>query len=87
MTFNSNDLFRDYKPRMKPEYATTAHDYHVMEFEDMCRDMISKALTSHDEQLQVDVQTTLNGRPCSMPGLVADVKKQIMSALQKAFRK
>ena len=82
-----DDYFRSYDPRMTPAQANSAHDYHIIEFEEMCKQMISSALQQHDEQLQVDVQTTLNGRPCTMTGLVSDIKKQITSALQKAFRR
>ena len=53
----------------------------------MCAKMIEDALRQHDEQIQIDVQTTLNGHPLTMGGLVADVKKQVYSMLQKAFRK
>ncbi len=48
--------------------------------------MIQDALREYSEQIQLDVQTTLNGVPCSMGGLVADIKKQITNALRKAFK-
>ncbi len=60
---------------MEEQNAQTAHDWHVVEFEAMAKDMITKALEAHDQQLQVDVQTTLNGAPCTMNGLVSDIKK------------
>ena len=53
----------------------------------MCQEMITKALAAHDEQIQIDVQTTLNGKPLTMSGLVADVKKQVTDMMRKAFRK
>ena len=81
-----DDYFRSYDPRMTPAQANSAHDYHIIEFEEMCKQMIASALAQHDEQLQVDVQTTLNGRSCTMSGLISDIKKQIMDKLRKAFR-
>ncbi len=88
MAISVNDkYFQNYKSRMEESQALTAHDFHIVEFEQMCQEMITKALEAHDEQLQVDVQTTLNGRPCTMSGLVSDVKKQVYDALRKAFRK
>ena len=49
--------------------------------------IVDQALNNYNEQVQIDVQTMLNGRPCTMNALVADVKKQIYTALRKAFRK
>lgn len=82
----NDEYFKEYKRRMEEENARTAHDFHIIEFEKMCQDMITKALDAHDQQLQVDVQTTLNGRPCTMTGLVNDIKKQIYDKLRKAFK-
>ena len=73
------------KERIARMNAETAHDFHRIEFREMCAQMIDEAMRQHDQQLQVDVQTTLNGRPTTMTGLVSDIKKQITSALQKAF--
>ena len=67
--------------------AETAHDFHRIEFKEMCAQMIDEALRQHDQQLEIDVQTTLNGRPTTMNGLVADIKKQITDSLRKAFRR
>jgi hypothetical protein len=47
----------------------------------MTETMINEALKNYSEQIQLDVQTTLNGRPVSMSGLVADLKKQITSVI------
>ena len=63
------------------------HNEHIDEFRDMAKTMIDQALKNYSEQIQLDVQTTLNGNPCTMSGLVTDIKKQIMSKLRKAFRK
>ena len=63
------------------------HNEHIDEFRDMAKTMIDQALNNYNEQVQIDVQTMLNGRPCTMNALVADVKKQIYTALRKAFRK
>ena len=83
----NDKYFQDYKKRMDEAHANSAHDFHIIEFEQMCQEMITKALAAHDEQLQVDVQTTLNGRPVTMGGLVSDIKKQITESLRKAFRR
>ena len=86
MAIKYDDLYKTYESRMTEAMADSAHDYHIIEFEQMCKDMITSALATHDEQLQVDVQTTLNGRPCTMNGLVSDIRKQIMDKLRKAFK-
>ena len=87
MAIRYEDLYKSYEARMSEAQANSAHDYHIVEFERMCKDMINSALQAHDEQLQVDEQTTLNGRPCTMNGLVSDIKKQVYAALHKAFKK
>ena len=66
--------------------ANPIHNAHIDEFQQMAAAMIDQALKEHDEQLQIDIQTYLNGSPVSMNGLVADLKKQIVSKLRKAFR-
>ena len=82
----NDKYFQNYKTRMEESQAQTAHDWHVVSFEQMCKEMITEALVQHDQELQVDVQTTLNGRPCTMNGLVSDIRKQIMNKLRKAFK-
>ena len=86
MAIKYDDLYKTYESRMTEAMADSAHDYHIIEFEQMCKDMIASALATHDEQLQVDVQTSLNGRPCTMSGLVSDIRKQLMDKLRKAFK-
>ena len=66
--------------------ANPIHNEHIDEFYQMAKAMIDQALKEHDEQLQIDIQTTLNGSPVSMSGLVADLKKQIVSKLRNAFK-
>ena len=83
----NDKYFQDYKARMEAQNAQSAHDWHVVEFEQMVKEMISTALEQHDKQLQIDVQTTLNGKPVTMNGLVSDIKKQVYERLRKAFRK
>ena len=83
----NDKYFQDYKTRMEQQNADSAHDFHILEFESMCQEMITKALAAHDEQLQVDVQTTLNGKPVTMNGLVSDIRKQVTDMMRKAFRK
>ena len=52
----------------------------------MAAAMIDQALKDHDEQIQIDIQTSLNGSPVSMSGLVADLRKQIVSKLRNALK-
>ena len=40
---------------MDEQRADSAHDFHIIEFEQMCQEMITKALAAHDEQIQIDV--------------------------------
>ena len=63
------------------------HNQHIDEFRQMAETMIDEALKNYSEQVQLDVQTTLNGKPLTMSGLVADVKKQVTEMMRKAFRK
>lgn len=81
-----SNYVQEEKERIARINAQTAHDFHRIEFREMCAKMIDDALRQHDQQVQVDVQTTLNGRPCTMSGLISDVKKQIYAALRKAFK-
>ena len=81
------DYFKQQKEQIERINAQTAHDFHRIEFREMCAQMIEDALRQHDQQVQVDVQTTLNGRPTTMRGLVDDVRKQVMDAMRKAFKK
>ena len=63
------------------------HNHHIDEFRQMAETMIDEALRNYSEQVQLDVQTTLNGKPLTMGGLVADVKKQVTDMMRKAFRR
>ena len=63
------------------------HNQHIDEFRQMAEAMIEEALKNYSEQVQLDVQTTLNGKPLTMSGLVADVKKQVTDMMRKAFRR
>ena len=81
-----SNYVQEEKERIARMNAQTAHDFHRIEFREMCAKMIDDALRQHDQQVQVDVQTTLNGRPCTMSGLISDVKKQVYAALRKAFK-
>ena len=82
-----SNFLQQEKERIARMNAETAHDFHRIEFKEMCAQMIDEALRQHDQEVQVDVQTTLNARPTTMTGLVSDIKKQITSALQKAFKR
>ena len=86
MAIKYDDLYKTYESRMTEAAANSAHDYHIIEFEEMCKQMIASALQEYDQQVQVDVQSMLNGRPCTMSGLVNDIKKQITEKLRKAFK-
>ena len=66
--------------------ANPIHNEHIDEFRQMAAAMIDQALKDYSEQIQLDIQTTLNGSPVSMSGLVADLKKQIVSKLRNAFK-
>ena len=81
------DYLQQEKERIARINAQTAHDFHRIEFKEMCAKMIDDALRQHDQQIQVDVQTTLNGKPTTMRGLVEDVRRQVYEAMRKAFRK
>ena len=81
-----SEYLQQEKERIARMNAETAHDFHRIEFKEMCAQMIDEALRMHDQQVEVDVKTTLNGRPCTMSGLISDVKKQIYAALRKAFK-
>ena len=63
------------------------HNQHIDEFRQMAETMIDEALRNYSEQVQLDVQTTLNGKPLTMSGLAADVRKQVSEMMRKAFRK
>ncbi len=81
-----SNYVQEEKERIARANAQTAHDFHVIEFSQLCDKKIEEALRQYSQQMQVDVQTTLNGRPCTMSGLISDVKKQIYAALRKAFK-
>ena len=51
MAIKYDDLYKTYESRMTEAMADSAHDYHIIEFEAMCKDMIASALAQHDEQL------------------------------------
>ena len=69
-----------------PHSDNPIHQEHIVEFRQMCAQMIEQALREHDEQLQIDVQGSVNGDSYSMGGLVSGIKQQIVSALRKAFK-
>ena len=81
-----SNFLQQEKERIARMNAETAHEQHIKDFQSMCAQMIDEALRQHDQQVEVDVQTTLNGRPTTMAGLVADIKKQIYEKLRKAFK-
>lgn len=63
------------------------HNQHIDEFRQMTETMINEALRNYSEQVQLNVQTTLNGIPLTMGGLVADVKRQVSEMMRKAFKR
>ena len=71
---------------MEASQAQTAHDWHVVEFESMAKEMITKALAEYNQEIQLDIQTTLNGHPTTFSGMIEGLKKDIVRKLQKAFK-
>ena len=67
-------------------HSNPIHEQHIVEFRQMCAAMIDQALKQHDEQLQIEVQGSIDGGSFSMGGLVSGIKQQITSALRKAFK-
>ena len=49
------DFLKEEKERIARMNAETAHDFHRIEFREMCAQMIDDALRQHDQQLNVDV--------------------------------
>ena len=49
MSILYEDLYKTYESRMTEAMANSAHDYHIIEFEKMCKDMIASALAQHDQ--------------------------------------
>ncbi len=52
----------------------------------MCKEMITKALAEYNQEVQLDIQTTLNGHPTTFSGMIEGLKKDIVKKLQKAFK-
>ena len=78
---------KTYESQIQKMYGDNPiHNEHIDEFRQMTETMINEALKNYSEQIQLDIQTTLNGNPVTMSGLVSDIKKQIMDKLRKAFR-
>ena len=87
VSYNDYMKSKTFESQINRMYGSNpVHNAHIDEFQQLAASMIDQALREHDEKLQIDVQTTLNGRACSMPGLVSDIKKQIVEKLRKAFR-
>ena len=87
MATSVNDkYFQAYKARMEQSQADSAHDFHIIEFEQMCKEMITKALAEYTQEVQLDIQTTLNGHPTTFSGMIEGLKKDIVKKLQKAFK-
>ena len=82
----NDKYFQDYKKRMEESQAQTTHDWHIVEFESMAKEMITKALAEYNQEVQLDIQTTLNGHPTTFSGMIEGLKKDIVKKLQKAFK-
>ena len=52
----------------------------------MVKEMITKALAEYNQEVQLDIQTTLNGHPTTFSGMIEGLKKDIVKKLQKAFK-
>ena len=81
-----SDYLQQEKERIARMNAETAHDFHIMEFEQMAKEMITKALAEYNQDIQLDIQTTLNGHPTTFSGMIEGLKKDIVRKLQKAFK-
>lgn len=78
---------KTYESQIQKMYGDNPiHNEHIDEFRQMAETMINEALKNYSEQIQLDIQTTLNGNPVSMSGMISELKKQIMDKLRKAFR-
>ena len=71
---------------MEASQAQSAHDWHVVEFEQMAKEMITKALAEYNQDIQLDIKTTLDGHPTTFSGMIEGLKKDIVKKLQKAFK-
>jgi hypothetical protein len=71
---------------MEASQAQTAHDWHLVEIEQLTKEMITKALEEYNQEIQLDIQTTLNGHPTTFSGMIEGLKKDIVRKLQKAFK-
>ena len=81
-----SDVVKEEKERIARATAHTAHDFHMIEINQLIDKKIDEALKEYSKSIDVDVQTTLNGSPFTMSGLVSDIKKQIVAGLRKAFK-
>ena len=87
LTYDDYMKTKSYDAQIHKMYgANPIHNEHIDEFYQMASAMIDQALKDYSEQIQLDIQTTLNGSPVSMNGFIADLKKQIVSKLRNAFR-
>ena len=80
------DYFQREKERIEKMNAEFQRDIERMEQRAQWQKMLEDALREHDQKLQLDIQTTLNGNPVSMNGLANDIRKQLISEMQKALK-
>lgn len=80
------DYFQREKERIEKMNAEFQRDIERMEQRAQWQKMLEDALREHDQKLQLDIQTTLNGNPVSMNGLANDIRKQLIAEMQKALR-
>lgn len=80
------DYFQREKERIEKMNAEFQRDIERMEQRAQWQKMLEDALREHDQKIQLDIQTTLNGNPVSMNGLANDIRKQLISEMQKALK-
>ena len=80
------DYFQREKERIEKMNAEFQRDIERMEQRAEWQKMLDDALREHDQKIQLDIQTKLNGNPVSMNGLVNDIREQIIAEMQKAFK-
>lgn len=80
------DYFQREKERIEKMNAEFQRDIERMEQRAEWQKMLDDALREHDQKIQLDIQTKLNGNPVSMNGLANDIREQIIAEMQKAFK-
>ena len=80
------DYFQLEKERLKKIQAEIQHDIDRQEQRAECQKMIDDAIREHDKQILLDIHTILNGNPIALNSLADEIKKRLISELQKRFK-